>query len=296
MNPIVYHIASGHSYFTGIALIVLAILASRQTSRMVQRSVAVIFLVGVIGVVLSSTPSPYWLYGLAAIGTVLWIASAVVKSWQQWAYWVAIAGWLVLAIVEIPYQFVPALKSAASRSMTVIGDSVTAGGAGGDEEFQRWPQILEREHNVKVQDISHMGDTARSALKRAKKQQIDSPLVFVEIGGNDVLGSTQPADFATDLDALIAHVSAPGRQVVMFELPLLPFYHEYGRHQRRIAAKYGVALVPKRVFLSVLARGGATMDTIHLSQEGHRKMAAMVWSLVDSAFLEDGAFDVSPAK
>ncbi len=290
MNPIVFHIASGHSYFTGIALIVLAIVASRQTSRILQRSAAVMLFVGAVGVALSSTAVPYWLYGVAVVGTVLWMVSAFVNSWQKWAHWVAIAGWLILAIVEIPYQFLPTLKPTAARSMTVIGDSVTAGGVGGDEEFQRWPQILEREHNVNVQDISHMGDTARSALKRAKKQQIDSPLVFVEIGGNDVLGSTQPADFAADLEALISHVSAPGRQVVMFELPLLPFYHEYGRHQRRIAAKYGVALVPKRVFLSVLAGGDSTMDSIHLSQEGHRKMAATVWSLVG------GTFDVSPAK
>ena len=129
-----------------------------------------------------------------------------------------------------------------------------------------------------------MGDTARSALKRARKVQIDSPLVFVEIGGNDVLGSTQPADFATDLEALISHIAAPGRQIVMFELPLLPFYHEYGRHQRSIAAKHGVALVPKRVFLSVLAGNDATMDTVHLSQEGHRKMAETVWGLVHEAF------------
>jgi acyl-CoA thioesterase-1 len=284
MNPIVFHLASGHSFFTGIALVILAVFASRSQSRIAHRSAVVLFLIGVIGIVLSSTPVPYWLYGIAAIGTILWFVSAFVKSWRVWAHWVAIAGWLVLAVVEVRYQFLPRLKLATTRSMTVIGDSVTAGGVGGDEDFQRWPQIFQRDHNVAVQDISHMGDTARSALKRARKQQINAPLVFVEIGGNDVLGSTQPGDFAADLDALIAHVSTPGRQVVMLELPLLPFYHEYGRHQRRIAAKYGVALVPKRVFLSVLAGSGSTMDSIHLSQEGHRQMAETVWSLVGSAY------------
>ena len=70
----------------------------------------------------------------------------------------------------------------------------------------------------------------------------------------------------------------------MFELPLPAFCHEYGRAQRTAAAKHDVALVPKRVFLSVIAGNDSTLDTIHLSQSGHHRMADVVWRLVKSAF------------
>ena len=45
-----------------------------------------------------------------------------------------------------------------------------------------------------------------------------------------------------------------------------------------------VSLVPKRVLLSILAAKDSTLDTIHLTQAGHHRMAACVWQLVSLAF------------
>ncbi len=70
----------------------------------------------------------------------------------------------------------------------------------------------------------------------------------------------------------------------MFELPLPPFRHEFGRVQRALARKYHVALIPKRVLLSVLAGSDSTVDTIHLTQAGQRRMATRVWRLLSGAF------------
>lgn len=106
----------------------------------------------------------------------------------------------------------------------------------------------------------------------------------MEIGGNDVLGTTTTSQFATDLEALLSNIATSDRQVIMFELPLPPFYHEYGRIQRTIAARHHVILIPKRVFLSVIAGNDSTLDSIHLSEAGHESMAATVWRSVGSAF------------
>lgn len=133
-----------------------------------------------------------------------------------------------------------------------------------------------------------MGETARSALNRARTKPITSSLVLVEIGGNDLLGSTSSAGFARDLDALLDHVSAPGHQVIMFELPLPPFNHEYGRIQRTLARKHGVSLIPKRILLEILAAESSTLDTIHLSQAGHDRMARKVWQILSPAFPDKG--------
>lgn len=51
-----------------------------------------------------------------------------------------------------------------------------------------------------------------------------------------------------------------------------------------MASKHDVVLVPKRVLMGVLARGDATLDSIHLSQAGHEQMADAVWQIVGPAF------------
>ena len=283
MNPLVYHIASGHAFFSGVALLLLAAWASTRSGPVVHRVVALAFLLGVIAVAVSSTPIPYWLYGIAGVVTVAWIASRWKPAWRRHAAGAMAAVWLVAVGVELPYHLTPTLPPASTRTLTIIGDSVTAG-IGGDETAETWPTLLARTHQLDVQDISHMGETAASALKRASKQPLRGSLVVVEIGGNDLLGSTSPAKFATDLDALLAHLSDGDRQLLMFELPLPPFYHEYGRIQRQLAAKYHVKLVPKRVFLSILAGSDSTLDTIHLSQAGHQRMANRVWQLLAPAY------------
>ena len=160
---------------------------------------------------------------------------------------------------------------------------------GGSDRSEKWPTILAKQHDLTVQDISHMGETAGSALKRARRHEISSAIVVLEIGGNDLLGFTSSVEFARDLDALLAYVAAPSRQLVMFELPLPPFSHEYGRVQRTLARKHNVSLVPKRVFLSILAANDSTLDTIHLTQAGHNRMAQCVWQLVSSAYNQSDA-------
>lgn len=177
----------------------------------------------------------------------------------------------------------PTLRPADFRAITVIGDSVSVG-VGGSETSETWPAIVAREHLLQNQDLSHVGETAVSARKRAAAKPIAGAVVIMEIGGNDILGTTTPRQFAEDLDALLGHLAAPDKQIVMFELPLPPFYHEYGRIQRATAAKHGVSLVPKRIFLSVIAGSDSTLDTIHLSQAGHQQMADVVWRLVQPAF------------
>ena len=283
MYWLVYHIASGHAFFTGIALVIIAALASTRSKSITKRITVLAFVVGAIAITVSSTAIPYWYYAVALLVTVAWALSRYLKKWRPWATFALIAVWTVAAVLEIPYHITPTLSPASSRSITVIGDSVTAG-MGGSDKSERWPVLLAAGHNFTVQDISHMGETAASALKRAEGLQIASPVVLLEIGGNDLLSSTSSAQFSLDLDALLEHVSTQGRQIIMFELPLPPFNHEYGRIQRSLARKHKVLLVPKRVFLSILAANDSTLDTIHLSQAGHTRMAACVWQLVSSAF------------
>jgi acyl-CoA thioesterase-1 len=285
MNGLVYHIASGQAFFSGITLVLFAVAIATLTRPSGRRLASVAGVVGVLVIGVSSTPQPLWCYAIAAGLAVTWLGTLFQKNPQRWPrYAVAFAG-MALALLELPHHMTPRIVPTTGRSLTILGDSVTAGWGAADKA-ERWPNILSREHDVAVQDLSHVGETAASAAQRAARQSIVSNLVLVEIGGNDVLGSTSAEQFAVDLDALLANVCSADRQVIMFELPLPPFYHEYGRIQRTLAREHGVALVPKRTLLSILAPRENTVDTIHLTQAGHRQMAAQVWRLVGLAYVE----------
>lgn len=285
MNPIVYHIASGQAFLTGVVLIILAALLSLRENRIMQRVMVLSFLVGVILVAVSSTPLPWWFYGVADVVTLVWLGTLFTKRWRKVAAEALVGVWLLGLLLEVPYHLTPGVEPVSLRRLTVIGDSVTAGL--GDTETETWPRILSREQDIAVQDLSHVGDTVASARKRVAATELKSPLVLLEIGGNDILGSTTPAQFATNLDALLSELESPGRQLVMLELPLPPFYHAYGRIQRELARKHKVKLVPKRVLLSIIAGGDATLDSIHLSQAGQQNMAEVVWGIIGSGYGTD---------
>ena len=83
-------------------------------------------------------------------------------------------------------------------------------------------------------------------------------------------------EFERSLELLLKILAAQGRTVVMFKLPLLPNRISYGRIQRQLASKCGVWLIPKRCLTAVLGDANATLDGLHLSQEGARQMTLLV--------------------
>jgi acyl-CoA thioesterase-1 len=120
-------------------------------------------------------------------------------------------------------------------------------------------------------------------LQQADRIEPGGAIVLVEIGGNDLLGTTTASDYEKGLAFLLGALSRPEREVVMFELPLLPFKNQFGRIQRRLASAHGVKLIPKRALISVLTSNSSTLDSIHLSPRGHAEMAALVWPILKPA-------------
>jgi acyl-CoA thioesterase-1 len=167
--------------------------------------------------------------------------------------------------------------------MVVIGDSLSAGINDGVDI--PWPTRLDEIALVNVSNTALAGATCRSAINQLDglpKQCV----VIVEIGGNDLLGGRLASEFRADLDALLAEIQSPGREVVMFELPLPPFFNGYGYAQRELADKHNVALIPRRLLASVLFTEDATLDSIHLSNDGHHELADRVASFLGLDNLE----------
>jgi hypothetical protein len=111
----------------------------------------------------------------------------------------------------------------------------------------------------------------------AEKLTPEDHVVPIEIGGNDPLEGVPSVEFGKALDALLSRSSAPGRMVVMFRAAAVPAQDRLPVEiQRGLAAKYGVWLIPKRFFAEVIGGANATSDGLHLSNEGTRRMAALV--------------------
>jgi acyl-CoA thioesterase-1 len=284
---VVYLFGSGLAFFIGVALVLLGLTASVASSRTCKRASSMAIIVGLVLVALSGTPLPTWFY-IAAVTLTGAFVIAIRSRSASWQAWIRPIGGLVVIVwaagilAELPYQRAPSITMSGSPRLYLFGDSVSAGV--GDERSQNWPELLARAHSVEMSNFSVPGATVAVALRQANGAQLEEGIVFLEIGGNDLLGSTTAADFEQSLDQLFNRVCGAEREVLMFELPLPPLSNAYGRIQRRLAAIHQVQLIPKRVFIDVLTTDGATLDSIHLSQRGHERMAEAVWSIIRPAY------------
>ncbi|WP_074308755.1 SGNH/GDSL hydrolase family protein [Singulisphaera sp. GP187] len=285
---LVFHVASGQSFFAGAASLIVAVVLSALTTRRPLRIVrnALVFLGGTL-VFLSATPLLPWLTLLLVAVSLLWLGGEAARGRLSARLVLGLRGavvtlWGAALLVECPYHRAPTVPPLGRPILGIIGDSVTAGT--NQATVKTWPGLLADRHDVVVHDHSQAGANVASALRQANAVSADERLVLLEIGGNDILGDTTPAKFEAGLAILLATVRQPGRVLVMLELPLPPTYNAYGRIQRLLARRYNVLLVPKRVLLGVLQQQGLTVDSIHLSQVGHQHMANAIWAVLQGAY------------
>ena len=286
-NALIYHVYSGQAFFSGAALVLLAWLAGLfEQRRWLAALRAICACTGLILIGVSATPLAEWFYLISGAITLMWIAVDVVtrtrhRRWKLYVRW-AMAAVLGLGVaLEVPFHLAPRLTALGNPPVFVIGDSLTAGVGG---PIDTWPKLLAREHGMVISDLSVAGADATTALRQAKRISRPGSLVIVEIGGNDILRDYPPAVFERGLDTLLAKLRQGNHTIVMLELPLPPLCNRYGEAQRRLARRHGVLLIPKRMLLGVLTTEGATLDTIHLSADGHQRMAQTIWHIIHPVF------------
>jgi len=186
--------------------------------------------------------------------------------------------------LELVWRQAPDLTSITTDApIVVLGDSLSAEDP--ETDGLPWPARLRETMNRPVRNLSQIGATVGSVLKALPDtlppgSLPDHSLIVVELGGNDLLGTTTPTDFREQLDTLLRQLATDNATVVMFELPLPPFKSEFGRAQRELARKYRVKLIPKRVLSSVLLSPETTLDSLHLSPSGHERLARQIDSLL----------------
>jgi acyl-CoA thioesterase-1 len=287
MSWFLFLFGSGWAFFLGAGMVLTALaMRPRAPAKWQQTVWNQVARLGLLFALISAVPLSYWLYGVAGVCTIGWMITQNAKAdrWrvrrETWR-WAAAGVWLAMMVYEAPHHFLPRVPQLSDPALYILADSITAGLQDGEDT---WPKRLARAHAIDVHDLSRAGATAGSALQQAEKVPAQGGLILLEIGGNDLLGSTTLAEFERDLDALLERLAAPGRTVLMFELPLPPLCNEYGRIQRILAARHDVRLIPKRILMGILTGHAATVDTIHLDQAGHAAMAEQIWRIIGPAY------------
>jgi acyl-CoA thioesterase-1 len=302
MNTAIFYFVGGDAFFSGFVAVAagaIVIFASRGDRYRIG-SAAILF--GWLLVIVSATAMPVSQYAALAVLSVSAMMARPARSDAESSdtntensestrpVSLPLRLCSVLCAVAFASMFLEFFSYRPSRidvspklPMVVIGDSLSAGINDGVDI--PWPTRLDEIALVNVSNNALAGATCRSAINQLDglpKQCV----VIVEIGGNDLLGGRSASEFRADLDALLAEIQSPGREVVMFELPLPPFFNGYGYAQRELADKHNVALIPRRLLASVLFTEDATLDSIHLSNDGHHELADRVASFLGLDNLE----------
>jgi acyl-CoA thioesterase-1 len=300
-NLLLYHLVSGHAWFTcgGVFLlvIILDVFMVFDGRQRLRRAGPLLLLLLVVLAGLSGTPLSLWLAGPLLASCLAYAFYGFANRRLALRFSIgACAAVFVLAglILELPYHFPGSLHGPRLERLYVIGDSLAAGT--GDESMT-WPRLLGKETGLEVRDLSEQGATTRWALKRQASrlgpEARPEEVVLIEIGGHDMLGTAGADAFGEAFDQLLSAAQGDGahpRGLVVLELPIIPGKWAYGAQQRRVAARHGALLVPKRLLAGVVLTQENTTDGLHLSTTGHERMAQLLipWLGVASAQLESG--------
>lgn len=281
MNPVVVQLANGNAFFIGIGMTVIAFTLRFWLKQRFQAILlTVLWLLGISLVILSAAPIPLGFY---AVWFGLCIATRLAinkRSSSKLSILITVAFAvfsLLICLIELQFHLAKSIPVSREQTVYIIGDSISAGI---EQKEKTWPAVLSNMSQLRIVNLARAGATLETAADQVRGVASTNSLVILEIGGNDLLGSTDSHTFFVQLDNLLGKLKSKNAQLCMFELPLLPFWNEYGRDQRLLADKYNVTLIPKNYLVRVFAAKGDTVDGLHLSQKGHDELAKSVYRLL----------------
>lgn len=274
-----YLLYSGNGFFVALTVLVATVcinIVKTEGSPVVGSVCRVLGSLSVAVAALSATPVAWWI-ALSGLGAfVAWLLlSGRASRWRIVAGATTVVVAIVAMAAEARYLFAEQDIERPSR-IIVIGDSLSSGGFG---ESRVWASVLSHETGCPLVNLARPSDTVGAALEGQMPElppAVQGDVVFVEIGGNDMLEGTSSRQYETSLRELARRLALDGRRVVMFELPLLPGRWAFGAAQRDAARDSGIELVPKRILARVLLEEDNTFDGLHLTQAGHDALAREV--------------------
>lgn len=280
--------AGGGAYFAGLLFILLSPLITNIQHALVRALRDRIIGLGLVLVFLSSTPAPRWYYGLLVGALGGWIAlrsrlgRGLDARWSHRARAIVVLACLLGIALELPRRFLSVLPAERADRLYVFGDAWTAESA---QLGNSWPQVLARaQDRIEVNDHCYAGAMLEDTLDSIDDLAPGPCVVILSVGLNDVWGETTAAAFEAQLRALLDKARGPRRRLVMFELPLPLLGQPHGWIQRRLARRYGVTLIPRRILSAHLVESDSRPGDLFLSDEAHARLAGQMWKVIGPAF------------
>ncbi|WP_325893555.1 arylesterase [Grimontia sp. NTOU-MAR1] len=163
--------------------------------------------------------------------------------------------------------------SAASQTLLVLGDSLSAGYQMAIEKS--WPSLIEPKLTeiskiTSVVNASISGDTSGNSLDRlpALLEQYSPDYVLIELGANDGLRGFPPKQIRNNLSELISLSQENGAQVMLMQIQIPPNYGQ--RYSKAFADIYPelskemqIPLIPFFMEKIVLTKGWMMADGLH---------------------------------
>ncbi len=292
MTEILFQLAGGTVFLAlaaGLTILIATGYLVRGSSGV--RILQGLFAPAIAGFLLSAPPLPRGLLPVWLVLALAWWAETEWRSRKGLRISGAAGGVLALAtcglvLLELPRLRAPALPAETIEIVHVVGDSLSAGIGG---ETHTWPDLLAEETGIPVTNRASPGARLSDGIAQVPEAGDQPGLVLVLLGGNDVLWRASSADFTRDLRALLERLAETEHHVVFFELPVVAGFRSYGRIQRRLARDYDIPLIPARILSRVLSAQGSTSDGIHLTENGHRRLADRVAGLFDPVVIPEPA-------
>ena len=178
-------------------------------------------------------------------------------------------------------------EGAASRTIVVLGDSLSAGY--GLRIQEGWVTLLSQRlasegYGYKVVNASVSGETTQGGLARLPRVlELHKPdIVIIELGGNDGLRGLPLATSRENLRRAIELAQRAKARVVLVGMMIPPNYGErYAREFRdmyaTLAESHSLVLVPFLLDRVALEPGLMQADGIHASARGQPQMLENVW-------------------
>ncbi len=189
-------------------------------------------------------------------------------------------------------------KEASSGVIVAFGDSLTEGY--GFEPERAYPALLEQRltakgYNYKVINAGISGETSSGALSRVDWiLRLKPDIVVLETGANDGLMGINPVLVEQNLNRIVAKLQQNGVTVILAGMKMLAnlgltYTQEFEAVYPKVAASYGVPLIP--FFLEGVATRRALnlADGIHPNARGYEVIADLVLPyVIDTINCEKG--------
>jgi acyl-CoA thioesterase I len=162
-----------------------------------------------------------------------------------------------------------------------LGDSLTAGY--GVAPLEAWPTLLARKTGWEIVNAGISGDTSAGGLQRLPDllEEHAPTLVFVGLGGNDMLRRVPQTDTIANLNRIIEMIKARGAKVVLLATPRPSISGAIfsnlsaAEFYRPIAEAHKIQII-EDALADVLSDNDLKVDALHPNAAGHVLLAKKI--------------------